>query len=389
VSTEIRAESSAINFDLTEADSSHWRGRCGALLKASLHEDALLIGGTVLYVACSFIAQRLYGISISPLTDIWRTYVATAGAFLLAGFCVFALWFIYLKRIRRQANLLDYVSGQLAQMFSLERICQVLPILSIWPCFISAFSFLKVLIPRMRPFQFDQPLMELDRFLHLGRHPFEWLSPVLDHPIPMFILNWIYAVWFLVFMTVLLMQMANMSQPHLRAQYLLGQFLLWLFLGTVLATLLSSAGPAYYGLLNSGPNPYAAHFDKLRDIAGHWQFTLFGLHIQMPFTALQLQQMLWTSYQHTDFLGLGISACPSLHVASAWMIARLGQAYGRRHAICGYGFLVLVMLGSIQLGWHYAVDGYIGLIGAWLCWHVAGFVVARRQARGVADPMGH
>jgi membrane-associated phospholipid phosphatase len=97
--------------------------------------------------------------------------------------------------------------------------------------------------------------------------------------------------------------------------------------------------------------------------------------------------VLWNSYQHTDFLGLGISACPSLHVASAWLIARLSQEYGRRHAIWGYGFLILVMLGSIQLGWHYAVDGYIGLVGAWLCWHLAGFVVARRQSKTLISQM--
>jgi hypothetical protein len=32
----------------------------------------------------------------------------------------------------------------------------------------------------------------------------------------------------------------------------------------------------------------------------------------------------------------------------------------------------IVLIGSVNLGWHYAVDGYAGILGAIACWWVAG-----------------
>ena len=32
-------------------------------------------------------------------------------------------------------------------------------------------------------------------------------------------------------------------------------------------------------------------------------------------------------------------------------------------------FLVLIFIGSLANGWHYAIDGYVGAILVLLCWH--------------------
>jgi hypothetical protein len=38
-------------------------------------------------------------------------------------------------------------------------------------------------------------------------------------------------------------------------------------------------------------------------------------------------------------------------------------------------FLVLMLLGSIHLGWHYAIDGYAGIAGAVAMWWACGRLV--------------
>jgi len=344
-----------------------------------MRENALLLLGTVAYLCSSYAFKYYLHLSASPGDAILTTYVGTIGFFLVAAFCVFALWFIYLRRVKRQPDLLNYVGTRLKQEVSLDRLALMLPVLLVWPWFVNCFSFMKALISRLQPFYLDPYLVQLDRILHFGRQPFEWLDPILDHPLPLFILNWVYAFWFLVFMTILLLQMANMSRRKLRLRYLLAQMIVWVLFGNFFATVLSSAGPVYYGLLFPGENIYAAHMQHLREIAAHWQFSLFGIHIQLPFTASMMQEMLWDAQRRqTDFLGMGISACPSLHVGSSWLIARLCQEYGRRAAICGYAFVILIFLASVQLGWHYAIDGYLGALGGWLCWHAAGFILSRQ-----------
>jgi hypothetical protein len=45
------------------------------------------------------------------------------------------------------------------------------------------------------------------------------------------------------------------------------------------------------------------------------------------------------------------------------------------------GFWCLILVGSVALGWHYAVDGYIGAAIALLFWHVAGWAVKRSRGQ--------
>jgi hypothetical protein len=38
-------------------------------------------------------------------------------------------------------------------------------------------------------------------------------------------------------------------------------------------------------------------------------------------------------------------------------------------------YAVIIFIGSVHLGWHYAIDGYLGIAGTWLIWKFAGFVL--------------
>jgi membrane-associated phospholipid phosphatase len=160
------------------------------------------------------------------------------------------------------------------------------------------------------------------------------------------------------------------ERAALRMQFLLSFVLSWALLGNVMAVLFSSAGPCYYGLLQGGPDPYAGLLQYLHQADR-----------EMPLLALRVQALLWQDYvQHTSISGLAISSMPSMHVASAVLLALLGWRLNRAAGIALTAFAVLILLGSVHLGWHYAVDGYAGALGAALLWHLVGRLQGRAAA---------
>jgi hypothetical protein len=145
-------------------------------------------------------------------------------------------------------------------------------------------------------------------------------------------------------------------------------------LGNGFATWLSSAGPCYYGLVVGQPDPYAPLMEYLR-----WANTHF------PVWALDVQQMLWSDYEAGALaVGRGISAMPSLHVATSTLVLLLAWRYGRWARWSAGLFVSLILIGSVHLAWHYAIDGYLSLVLTLLIWKIAGSV-ARRVHHGTGD----
>jgi hypothetical protein len=82
---------------------------------------------------------------------------------------------------------------------------------------------------------------------------------------------------------------------------------------------------------------------------------------------------------------VGISAMPSVHVAVAVLFAVLGW---RTAAWLGWlftGYACVVLIGSVHLGWHYAVDGYVSAVVAPLIWALTGWSWVRRVFDGWRD----
>ncbi|MCH8197830.1 MAG: hypothetical protein IH904_07085, partial [Proteobacteria bacterium] len=42
-------------------------------------------------------------------------------------------------------------------------------------------------------------------------------------------------------------------------------------------------------------------------------------------------------------------------------------------------YAVIIFIGSVHLGWHYAIDGYAGIAGTWLIWKFAGQMLRRGE----------
>ena len=73
----------------------------------------------------------------------------------------------------------------------------------------------------------------------------------------------------------------------------------------------------------------------------------------------------------------GISAMPSIHLAIATTFVLVAFEVRRWFGFLMLGYLVTMQIGSVILGWHYAIDGYAGIICACLIWYAVRKYVRR------------
>jgi hypothetical protein len=231
----------------------------------------------------------------------------------------------------------------------------------------AAFNAFKFMLPTLHPFSWDARLEVASRWIHGGRLAFEFLLPVFGSDLGTRALDVLYyGAWPVVLWAVFVWQVGGRS--NLRHRYLLTFAAAWIVLGTVLAFLFSSAGPVYYSHLYGGANPYSPLVNHLMEV-----------HHRHPLLAIRIQQALWDAEKAGVAAGgAGVSAMPSLHVAIAELCAIVGRRSARRSVAYSLtAFSVLTLIASIYLGAHYALDGYVSIIGVHVLWRVSGRLVKR------------
>jgi len=362
-----------------------WRDLLG-----SLRENSPIVLFSVLYGLAPFVVAREVAIPAAPYQGIIVSYAGFAAFAALAVFAVFAIWYLYQARVRRIPNFQVEAWRRIRSDFlRRDRILLALPVLALWPITASAFSYIKSAIPLIQPFYLDEPLQHWDRLIHFGVDPWRILQPLLGHMWITYGINFGYTLWFFVLQAMLVLQAAAMGDRKRRMQFLLTMALAWSLIGNLAAVLMSSAGPCYYAFVSDGPNPFAPLMEYLHDVAANVSIGAFGYELRIPFAATALQDLLWQSYAQSDSsLAMGISAAPSMHIASSWIIARLLWSKGRKAAVFGSLFLLLIFIGSIHLGWHYALDGYLAVAGAWLLWRFTGWLLDRPAVQRYLWPEG-
>lgn len=130
-----------------------------------------------------------------------------------------------------------------------------------------------------------------------------------------------------------------------RSQAILALFLTIGVLGTIGQYALPSGGPIFFERLGFG--------DRFSEIPYAWQTNVAA-------------EKLWSAFEgrYISF-ATGISAFPSIHVAvSTWMVITFRNPLAAAYA-------VFIFIGSVALGWHYALDGIAGAIGAGFCYLAA------------------
>lgn len=262
-----------------------------------------------------------------------------------------------------------------------SRLINGIPLFAAMLFFNKAMVELKPAIPQIKPFRWDTTFMQLDRSLHFGIDPWVLLQPIMGFDYVTFAVNMAYNFWFIALFSAWFWFGFAKQASELRTRFFLSYMLVWWIGGGLLAVAFSSAGPAYYSSIGLSPDPYAPLMAYLYDVDS-----------RIPIWALKTQQLLWDGYTGKE-AALGISAFPSMHNASAVLFALAFRQVSRGMGLVFTIYAVVILVASVHLGWHYAVDGYAGIVLALVCWWVSGPVsrwftrlaTTRRYNEGLAS----
>ena len=291
-------------------------------------------------------------------------FLVTVPKFMMVGLFIAALvQFVRLARRGSQSPLQDFGDWAYRCAVAHDRPGNIVhSLITITPLMVS-FSALKEFIPIIHPFSWDPTFEHWDRVIGFGYAPWELLQSVIGYPFVTMLIDIAYNLWLIVIFGVLIWQAFFAAASLTRMQYLLAFSLSWFIAGNLLAIAFASVGPCYFGFLHS-PDPYAAQLAYLRETSREW-----------PLLAPLVQDRLWASYVDTKGVNIGISAMPSMHVVAAVLTALIARRSGKLLGVVLTVYAVVIVIGSVHLAWHYAVDGIVGIGLAILFWHVAGVLV--------------
>jgi PAP2 superfamily len=338
-----------------------------AMVKESFSEHRWLLALVGGYGVAALLVSALLGQAHGAWPRFYLSFFASKSIVFLGIFVIIRL--LHAMIIVRPERLLQHVWNDFtASAENHLTLARALPFILLLPVFFSIFTSVKVLIPAINPFTWDLAFMEWDRSLHGGVAPWEILHPLVGQPWITGALSFLYYAWFYVMQIVCLWQAFTAKRPQLRTQFFLSFLLVWALLGNVAAILLSSAGPCFFGRVTGLSDPYAAlmaYLHTANDV--------------LPVWSLQIQEWLWQGYLQPDFgVTKGISAMPSVHVAIAFLFALFGWRVNRILGALFTAFWLVTMIGSVHLGWHYAIDGYVSMAATYLIWRIAGWMVRTR-----------
>lgn len=229
---------------------------------------------------------------------------------------------------------------------------------------LSLYTSIKSTIGAIYPFQLDLTLHNLDKLIHFETVPWQFTHALFPSPYASSVINILYNLWFFIVWGTLLV---FMLQPKAsREKFLISFISCWIILGGVIAILLASSGPCYLALLENNSMHYQPLFQRLAE-----QNQVLELQNWPQLWALETQQALWQAHTNNTLdLGSGISAMPSMHVSMATLMALGVSAQNRALGWLFWIYALAILIGSVHLGWHYAVDGYASIVATIVIWTV-------------------
>lgn len=332
------------------------------LLCQQLRAHALLALSCVIYFVIAVIVTtslgKDFGFSAWPYLEMIFVFMVPL-SFMASLIAVF----FYMAIVKRPKKLTHaFIDIYKPLILSPVRWAKAIPAIGIMMLGFMAFTEMKSVIPLLNPYGWDSIFMEMDRLVHFGQDPWRLLQPVFGSAAPTLVLNFIYNLWFFVMFGFWLCSGWTKSDMGWERQFLLSFIWCWIIGGTVLATLLSSMGPAFYDLVNAPSNPYAAQMAFLGSVNENHDVLALGA-----------QDMLRAGYLNPSNGGLsGISAMPSLHNATSTLFMLAAYRIHKGFGCVMMAFLICIMIGSVHLAWHYAVDAYLGIFIALVIWCAAG-----------------
>lgn len=234
---------------------------------------------------------------------------------------------------------------------------------------IPIFGIFKQLLLPARGFPWDASIARIDRALFLGVTPWHlthWLFGTVGGTL---FFDRLYSIWMVLMFAFPSIVATIVSRTEMRFRLLSSWILVWIAIGTVAAWALASAGPCYYNVLVGPDADFARLTARLQELQQNAQLSGHAIG------ALDFQPSLLAAFRAGGYAPAGgISAMPSVHVAMATLFAIGGFAIHRRLGRIMVAYALLIWIGSVHLGWHYALDGLVASALTLLIWQLTGWL---------------
>lgn len=219
--------------------------------------------------------------------------------------------------------------------------------------FQGSFTSIKNVLPLLNEgFPYDQIQADIDAAIHFGTDPWILLHQLAGTEVAKKLIEVNYnIVWFVLCFGTLFYVCTSPRAGAVRTRYVIMFMLVWVVCGNVIAGLFLSAGPAFYGNVTGDD----ARF-------GEMLLFLAGSEPAQS-SAHNFQQYLWSLHETGKAgFGSGISAFPSVHVALITMNALFAAEGSKKLGMVAAMYSAIIIVSSVYLGWHYAIDGYASVI---------------------------
>lgn len=227
---------------------------------------------------------------------------------------------------------------------------------------ISSFTVYKARVVGADGYAYDTLFTAWDRAIFGGQDPWVLTHALVPSDQALAWIDFLYHPAFLPMVLGFLVCLAVRSNPALRYTYMLSYLICFVIVGMILADRFNAAGPIFDGAVFGDGTTFAPLIDRLQGQAERTDARFWPIRNYL----LALHQG-----NHVGFGG-GISGMPSMHVVLAFLWAFAGWHISRT-----VGWIVTVYAGfiwfsSVHLGWHYFVDGLVGLAVLGVVWATIG-----------------
>lgn len=308
----------------------------------------------VILLVVALFAVALHSVGVNPFR--LAGYAANLILFVAAWFVMSSVRLVWHLLRDRPAYPLAYLWIHDFGHEYRARLMHSWPILLAAIIFLPTFSAMKSAIPLFQDYRWDQSFIDLDQLIH-GTDAWRMLQPVLGFPILTFAISTLYQIWILLIYMGTIFVALHVGDRNLRLRYFKSFFAIWTVNGVLLAIAFASVGPCFAGAMLDNHH-FAEQMDYLHRANMHW-----------PIMSIEVQQQLirWHGGGSAE-LGRGISAMPSMHVSLAVLFFLAARRINRAMGVFFGIYAAVILIGSVHLAYHYAIDGYLSIVTTLLLW---------------------